>query len=361
MTKSAGNRCERDHLSIIGCHLEPAFRGMRVEAIDQFMVDVFAARIANGRAANTQRNILNQLGALLAMAERLGWIERAPHVPKPKVVIDPTKLRYLLGGEELQRFLNAAQRRSPKHYGLYALATYTGLRKGELAGLRWHDVDLAARRITVHCSFADPPKNGLGRRVPILNVAVPVLRQLRAQRESDLVFANRRRAMFGKRARIFYEDLHQVLASAGFPPHGRHGHGKSFITFHGLRHTFASLWVSNGGTLEVLREIMGHKTFKMTLRYAHLDQRRLDRNLGRFDSVGQCSSVAIRPTTRISASESASPMSAASAIRELQHHESLVNWEGLDEQREEVQRSGMEQTAMRSVGWANTNSQNAHR
>ena len=49
-----------------------------------------------------------------------------------------------------------------------------------------------------------------------------------------------------------------------------HGKERSYITFHGLRHTFASHWVMEGGDIFKLQKILGHQSIELTMRYAHL-------------------------------------------------------------------------------------------
>jgi site-specific recombinase XerD len=68
--------------------------------------------------------------------------------------------------------------------------------------------------------------------------------------------------MWDQSGRVFQEALRDVLQRGGFP--------QKYITFHSLRHTFASHWVMNGGDPYALQEILGHKDSKMTRRYAHL-------------------------------------------------------------------------------------------
>lgn len=71
-------------------------------------------------------------------------------------------------------------------------------------------------------------------------------------------------------ARIFQDVLHRVLERAGFEEEERDGQRRRYITFHGLRHTFASHWMMRGGDLFKLQKILGHKSVQMTQRYAHL-------------------------------------------------------------------------------------------
>ena len=131
-------------------------------------------------------------------------------------------------------------------FALYATAVFTGMRAGELAGLRWDGVSFERRLITVQRSFDGPTKAGDVRYVPILDVLLPILKQWHELHPGTLVFTNRDGRMLGKSARIFQEVLHRVLDRAGFEQVQRDNRVENYIVFHDLRHTFASHWMMRG-------------------------------------------------------------------------------------------------------------------
>jgi integrase len=139
---------------------------------------------------------------------------------------------------------------------LVLVALNTGLRRGELLRLAWRDVDLERRLLTVRGAGA---KTGQTRHVPLNSEAVRVL-ETHAGADVDgqaFVFASGS----GKdRLKDVKKAWTAVLKSAkvrGF-------------RFHDLRHTFASKLVMGGVDLNTVRELLGHRTITMTLRYAHL-------------------------------------------------------------------------------------------
>lgn len=136
------------------------------------------------------------------------------------------------------------------------LALNTGLRKGEIFGLRWSDVDLGREQLTVRGEGA---KSGQTRYLPLNSEAVTTLRawQKATDDPTGYVFNGRDEG----------EPLDDVkkawlpLVKAAKVEH---------FTFHDLRHTFASKLVMAGVDLNTVRELLGHGDIKMTLRYAHL-------------------------------------------------------------------------------------------
>ena len=86
-------------------------------------------------------------------------------------------------------------------------------------------------------------------------------------------------------ARVFQDVLHRVLKKMGFEELTEGPKTKRYITFHCLRHTFASHWMMNGGDVFKLQKILGHKSVQMTMRYAHLAPEAFASDYGRFGTA----------------------------------------------------------------------------
>ncbi len=82
---------------------------------------------------------------MLNVAVDLGWLTKVPRIRKPRVRLISKDYSYLRTEDELARFLRAARAEGENVYALYATAIYTGARAGELAALRWEDVDFDQR------------------------------------------------------------------------------------------------------------------------------------------------------------------------------------------------------------------------
>jgi integrase len=166
---------------------------------------------------------------------------------------------------------------------LYVLAIHTGLRQGELLGLKWTDVDLDARTLSVQRSLdADgtfnPPKRNKSRRtVRLTSRAVEALKlhrkhqnevRLRAAKWEDhgLVFPNR----VGKpmdHNNLYHRDFKCLLKRADLWSEDK---GKRF-TLHSLRHTCATLLLSKNVNPKIVQEMLGHATITQTMdTYSHV-------------------------------------------------------------------------------------------
>lgn len=288
-------RSGSDDLSIMKAHLRPFFGEMKLAEIGVAAVDRYLAE-KSALSKKTVNNHLTLLITQLNLAFELRWIARAPRIKKPKVRLFDADYSYLRTKDEIRRLLAAAEEEGQAAFALYATAVYTGMRAGELAGLRWDDVSFETRLITVQRSFDGPTKAGDVRYVPLLDVLLPVLRQWRLRCPGQLVFPNERGGMHCESARVYQEIFHRVLDAAGFQTVKKNGRTRRYIVFHDLRHTFASHWVMNGGDIFKLQKILGHKDVAMTMRYSHLSPAAFATDLGRLGSeptrVGDIVSIA---------------------------------------------------------------------
>jgi len=278
--RAVRKRSRKDDETIIK-RLRASVGELPVRAVGVEQADQYALERAD-LSSKTLANHLTLLVSLLRLAHELGWTPRVPRIRKPKTPLFTRDFRYLRTEEEVGRFLRAARAEGELVFALYTTAVYTGLRAGELAGLRREDIDLERRLITVQRSFDGPTKSGDVRYVPILDPLLPVLPAWLLMCPGQVVFPNEAGRMHGQSASIFQEILHRVLEAAGFPKLKNGEREVRYIRFHDLRHTFASHWMMNSGDLFKLQRILGHKSVTMTQRYAHLAPEAFASDYGRL-------------------------------------------------------------------------------
>lgn len=130
------------------------------------------------------------------------------------------------------------------------LALNTGMRKAEIQNLKWQDIDFDNGIITLHHT-----KNGEKRFVPMNQAVINALNAFPKYQTSPYIFCNEKGTPYN-----FRKSFETAMRKSGIFD----------FKFHDLRHTFASHLVMRGIDLNTVRELMGHKTINMTLRYAHL-------------------------------------------------------------------------------------------
>lgn len=197
------------------------------------------------------------------------WASKEGIVPQnPCRGVEPPRQRALLeflNHADAARLLAHARDRDAGMHAMLAVALHCGLRKGELFGLRWRDVDLHARRIDVLRSGRKLPKGGKPRHLRLPSALLPILASwhtLCPKTPDALVFPVIRRGKASMGDSTDMLGLPALLAEAGCP--------RLLRPWHALRHTFASHFVMNGGNILALQKILGHSDIKMTLLYAHL-------------------------------------------------------------------------------------------
>lgn len=168
---------------------------------------------------------------------------------KCKLLKGETKrLRYLTEEESERLLINCDPHIKP----FVVTALMTGMRKSEILGLTWDRVDLKNRIILL-----DKTKNGERREVPVNETLYMTLSTMARHLKTDYVFYN-------PQTLKAYHDFKKPFLKALSKSHILDFH------FHDLRHTFASRLVMRGIDLTTVKELLGHKDIKMTLRYAHL-------------------------------------------------------------------------------------------
>ena len=216
-----------------------------------------------GVSPYTVTNELSVLRHLLRLSRRWGYIKELPDVELPE---KPSGRRRYLMEDAIARLVEACERsKNPHLASIVVIALNTGMRKGEILGLEWERVDFARGVLVLHQT-----KNGEPREVPMNQAVYDALRAIAPQegREGP-IFRKRSGATWGQIRTAFTTALKKA--------------GIIDFRFHDLRHTCASHLVMSGASLKDVQEILGHKDFRMTLRYSHLSPAHLRGAVARLD------------------------------------------------------------------------------
>jgi integrase len=223
-------------------------------------------------AAQTIRNCLNVIGRLfqdyiedgLPLTNPVRLLDRATR-RKVGPRWDPTKARFLDNKKDIRAVylaLPAMTRKDPWR-AMFAVGVFAGLRPSEIRALEWGDIDSGNGLIHVRRTTSGPIKDDECRSPPLLDSLEPVLTEWRrlAPAGSALCFP-----ATGKWGRYVKSHSMRAVLRKAFDTLGKPG----LTWYASTRHTFASHWVMDGGSLEKLRHILGHSSFVVTERYAHL-------------------------------------------------------------------------------------------
>lgn len=212
--------------------------------------------------------VVRYLSSLSAVFETVikewHWIEKNPVRLIRKPSVDNARTRFLSEDECKRLMASCKESRNPYLYPIVVLALTTGMRRGEILGLRWGDVDFEKRLIILTKTKNDSARyvrvisssyqilKGLFESEPTINPSFHIFPSLNLNRYLDI----RTAWLFAlKRADI------------------------TNFTFHSLRHSCASFLAMTGASQRDIAEILGHKDLRMTYRYSHLSQDHLAEKL----------------------------------------------------------------------------------
>lgn len=236
---------------------------------DKYLIRAYSAELGNPSLADLTTETLtlamgrktagnwnryrNTILAILNHARALGWLDKVPTIPARKTPAGRTRW---LTQQEWARL----EAQLPEHLLAPArFAIATGIRRSNLLGLRWSEIDLTRRVMWIH---PDEAKAGKAIGIPLSATAIDILRGQIGQHATH-VFTYEFRA-FGKSERRPMREIGEAY------PKAVKRAGLTGVNWHTLRHTWASWHVMNGTPLEVLQKLGGWNSLSMVLRYAHL-------------------------------------------------------------------------------------------
>lgn len=222
--------------------------------------EAYLKRIQTPVQPATVNRELALLKHMFSKAIEWGKCKESPAKKVKKMKGEVKRVRYLMP-DEVQRLLsNSVDYLKP----IVTVAVHTGMRKGEILGLQWEQVNLEQGIITLHDT-----KNGERRDIPMDETVKTIFKSI--DRKGDHVFCNDEGESFVRLQRSFEVALRKS--------------GIEDFKFHDLRHTFASNLVMAGEDLNTVRSLLGHKDLTMTLRYAHLSPNHKTRAVNVLDRI----------------------------------------------------------------------------
>ena len=182
--------------------------------------------------------------------------------------------------EEVQRIFAALESEPLKWRVLLRLLIDTGIRRGECCGLQWQNIDFKANTITIAGNlcytpqkgiYLDTPKSGKVRTIDVDPEIIALLRELRLEQASQAISTyvftqqNSPEPMHPQSPARYMQKFSKRCGVSGLHPHK-------------LRHTFASIAITNGADVASVSEKLGHSDKAVTLRmYTHADQESMKR------------------------------------------------------------------------------------
>lgn len=224
----------------------------------QFVINKLDEMELKGTSRSMTFHILKEVKCLFSYAVHIGCLKHNPFVGIKRKV--PKKRKEALTHEEVDRLLSEAKLRNHPFYYIWLLTVTLGLRRSELAGLKWLDIDFEQRLIYLRRQIL--PKEGLvnflkdkeDRVVAIPLNLIPALKELKLRSKTDFVIEDKcSRWNDGHQAQVLREFCQEI--------------GIKEVTHHQLRATHITLALIDGVPLGIVKENVGHAKLSTTDEY----------------------------------------------------------------------------------------------
>ncbi|MCK8826106.1 tyrosine-type recombinase/integrase [Fuchsiella alkaliacetigena] len=280
-----GSDTLRTYKSFIDNRIIPTFGLYELEDLESFRIE---EKLYDWKEEGLGRNSINTIYTILNQSLKYATkhkkIKSNPMntVDKPKFRTQKNNFK-TLSKSEVNKFLKTVKEEAPEYYSVFFIALNTGMRRGEVLGLKWEDINFKDRKIKIQRQLTGEKEFKLpkGEKKREFKVPDKVINFLRDHKKEQ----NKWRLKLGKE----YNNLDLINCKkdgSKLTPNYISGAiikrllKKAKVTdirFHELRHTFATLCIQGGIEPKTVQQILGHSKIEMTLnKYVDVNDEMLD-------------------------------------------------------------------------------------
>ncbi len=274
---SIKNQTYKNYVTVSNTHIIPELGNLTVQQLNAMVLQKFVNSLCHKALSSAYiKKVLDVVNGSLEKAKRLGIITNNPTelVEKPRIAKKEMKVWDV---NEVERFLKVAD--SDRLYIAFLLAITTGMRQGEILGLRWKDINFENHTLSIRQTLSHDGKTLVSEaktRSSLRSIHLPEV-TLQALKKHRTTIRQEKLKVGGQ-----YKDQDLVVCtSIGTPVTPRNlsrtwyrlikESGVNPIRFHDLRHTHATLLLKQGIHVKVVAERLGHSNTRMTLdTYSHV-------------------------------------------------------------------------------------------
>mgnify|MGYP004465005479 FL=1 len=283
---------------IISVQILPYFGSLRVDKIDTAYCQKRINKLHNHY--KNYHNVISLLRRIFDYAKSMKQIKANPMddivIPKRKreIIIDNEHDSDFYDKNQLKEFLDLLKQNEPyQMYAAFRVLAFTGMRKGELAALKWSDVDFRNETISINKTAA---LDSTGK----FNIQTPKTRKSVRTISVDTITLNTLKTWKNKLRKELFKQGKNIDKGDGFIFHTENGklilkHINYFLTMiikkydlppikpHGFRHTHASLLFESGASIKEVQDRLGHENIKTTMDiYTHVTKSAREKTAEKF-------------------------------------------------------------------------------
>jgi integrase len=273
--KALGHKASKDDDGRWKNHVSPVLGKLSAGEVTTAVLKTFIeAKLAEGLNPQTVKHCVNLVSALYVDTELPNPVRMLPKATRRlmKPTHHPDDTPFIRTKEDV---LKVFEKLSDPYRVMYAAGAWAGLRPGEVKALRVEDIDFKNGLMTISRQVVEgevrPPKNGKPRTVPLMEPLRSILEDWVKsldggkddENKAERYLFKPKRGMF-VREHTLLKHIKAAMEAAELTP---------LTWYEATRHTYASLFVLHGGSLEHLKVLMGHSSILVTQRYAHLADR----------------------------------------------------------------------------------------
>lgn len=273
-------RTRETYRSAVETHIIPALGRVKLSELTPGQVQAFVNRLSGEVSPKTVKNFHGIMHRAFSKAERWGYISRNPATGCSLPRIEKKEVNFL-AGDDLRRFLDAVE--GDEYANIIKVACFSGMRKGELLGLCWEDVDFERGTINVRQQLQlvrgvyhmVSTKSDKARLLTPSPFVMGILQQTRQEQIkmrlaagpdwiADHNFVFTRPTGENVAANSLGNHFKRCLEAAGLPKETR---------FHDLRHSYAVFALESGDNIKEIQAALGHYSAAFTLNtYSHISE-----------------------------------------------------------------------------------------
>jgi len=234
---------------------------LRISEIKPYDLENIKSKLQNsGLSDTTVKHYLVLIREIINKAILWGLFKGDNPIKGVKMPILHNQRERFLSFEEAKILLDELRNKSHQLHDMALLSLHCGLRAGEIFNLKGQDLDFGNGLINI-----SDPKNKESRKAFMTESVKEMLSELAPSKPDEYLFKDK---VHKSRVNSISKSFQLVVKKLGF--NDGITDPRQLVTFHTLRHTFASWLALQGETILTIKDLLGHKTLAMTVRYSHL-------------------------------------------------------------------------------------------